>query len=693
MLTHSQAALELRQPFFPTHLNAQKLRNFHRYVLKRYLTGILSNEQVFHPVYSLLKKGYHLNKKTTTLSAAISAATSSSTGTSVSTNNELVSIQNAADLSATDSCEIILAEYSEQYPPLMMQPGMATKIRNYYKRKFAKDEGVNLQGNYGELVYVNTSPFLGALKPGEFLQSFENYMFRAPIYMHKMPEQDFLLIRNRHSGYFIRGDFKNIFVVGQECPLVEVPGPNSKRANSFIKDFLQAFIFRLFHRSRDLPKRIKMEDIKRAFPTHAENGIRKRLKLCADLRQTDANWWVLKEEVRLPTEEEIRQIVTPEQCCAFYSMLAAEQRLKDAGYGEKNLFASDDDDVDNIKIDDEVKNAPWHTTRAYLDANKGKCLLAINGVADPTGRGEGFSYVRQAFKTNKQDEEQEKEKEKESKAAAAAAAAAQSDLVASPQPAAGAAKRTVTGTDADLRRLHLSQAKELLAKYGVPDHEIKKLKRWEIIDVVRTMSTQKAKEGNGAAVSKFARGNRYSQSDAHEKFREECQRLFELQNRNLASEEFLSTDDDEDLDEDSDVDEMGKNLESMLSSKMNTNNETNNSNNNKNSTNNISNKPMDSSTELKNLIMDQSNRNGAESSDQKLNKNQSATVVPPNMHRLLKITRTYRDEETGQEYTKVEIVKKPLIIDAYVKIRTTKDDEFIKSAFALDEDEKEKLRK
>jgi transcription initiation factor TFIID subunit 1 len=130
--------------------------------------------------------------------------------------------------------------------------------------------------------------------------------------------------------------------------------------------------------------------------------------------------------------------------------------------------------------------------------------------------------VRQAFKPNKNDEEGG-----DSKATASAA----SEIVASPQPQTGAAataaaKRTVTGTDADLRRLHLSQAKELLAKYGVPDHEIKKLKRWEIIDVVRTMSTQKAKEGNGAAVSKFARGNRYSQSDAHEKFREECQRLF-----------------------------------------------------------------------------------------------------------------------------------------------------------------------
>jgi hypothetical protein len=29
------------------------------------------------------------------------------------------------------------------------------------------------------------------------------------------------------------------FVAGQECPLYEVPGPNSKRANNFTRDFLQ----------------------------------------------------------------------------------------------------------------------------------------------------------------------------------------------------------------------------------------------------------------------------------------------------------------------------------------------------------------------------------------------------------------------------------------------------------------------
>ena len=52
-----------------------------------------------------------------------------------------------------------------------------------------------------------------------------------------MPETDFLVLRTRH-GYYIR-EIVDIIVVGQECPLFEVPGPNSKRANTHIRDFLQ----------------------------------------------------------------------------------------------------------------------------------------------------------------------------------------------------------------------------------------------------------------------------------------------------------------------------------------------------------------------------------------------------------------------------------------------------------------------
>jgi len=185
----------------------------------------------------------------------------------------------------------------------------------------------------------------------------------------------------------------------------------------------------------------------------------------------DSNWWVLKPDFRLPTEDEMRALVSPEQCCAFYSMTAAEQRLKDAGYGEKSLFAAEDDNDEEQqnKIEDEVKAAPWNTTRAFIAAMNGKCLLQLTGVADPTGCGEGFSYVRIPNKPQISKEETQRELAKE--------------------------KKTVTGTDADLRRLPLNQAKQLLRRHGVPEDEIKKLSRWEVIDVVRTLSTEQAKAG------------------------------------------------------------------------------------------------------------------------------------------------------------------------------------------------------
>ena len=239
VLQHTLVAQILHHTFFPTHINSFKLRDFHRQPLRRFLTGLITNESQLFPISSFVKLA---NNSESTTSSSI--------------------IQNFNDLTA-DSCgEIILAEYSEQFPPLMMQAGMATKIRNYYKRKFAKDDGPqNLE--YGEQVYVNNSPFLGALKPGESIQDLENFMFRAPIYKHKIPEQDFLMVRNRQTGYTVRSDIKTLFVVGQECPLIEVPGPNSKRANSFLKDFLQVFMFRLFHKNREFPKRVRIEDIKK----------------------------------------------------------------------------------------------------------------------------------------------------------------------------------------------------------------------------------------------------------------------------------------------------------------------------------------------------------------------------------------------------------------------------------------------
>lgn len=117
---------------------------------------------------------------------------------------------------------------------------MCSKIKNYYKRKAAKDLCPQ-NFKYGELAIAHTSPFLGILQPGQCMQTLENNMYRAPIYPHAVNKTDFLVIRNR-TNYWIR-EYNAIFTVGQECPLYEVPGPNSKRANNFTRDFLQVTKF------------------------------------------------------------------------------------------------------------------------------------------------------------------------------------------------------------------------------------------------------------------------------------------------------------------------------------------------------------------------------------------------------------------------------------------------------------------
>ena len=642
LIQHSIPALELRPIFFPTYMGPMKLRCFHRPPLKRYSHGTIA-DCLPHGVIPLLK---HMKKKAKQREMERLAAG----------GGDMFFMRTPEDLSGKDG-ELILAEYSEEHPPLMMQVGMATKIKNYYKRRPGSNEAPP-ELVFGETTFTHTSPFLGSLVPGHSLQAFENNLFRAPIYKHRFPESDFLVIRTRNN-YFIR-TVDTIFTVGQELPLFEVPGPNSKKANNFIRDFLQVFIYRLFWSSTDVPKKIKMEDIKKAFPSHSESSIRKRLKLCADFKRTgmDSNWWVLKPEHRLPTEDEMRAMVSPEQCCGYYSMIAAELRLKDAGYGEKTLFTAEDDDDDQTKMDDEVKTAPWNTTRAFIAAMKGKCLLQLNGVADPTGCGEGFSYIRIPNKPQISKEDNIKQQEP---------------------------KKTVTGTDADLRRLNLAAAKNLLRKFNVPEEEIKQLTRWEVIDVVRTLSTAQAKAG-AETMSKFARGNRFSIAEHQERYKEEAQRVFELQNRILGSVEELSTDENESEDEDMDIEEMGKNIENIIANK-------------KTSQQLSLEKEEEERRELRKLIMgEDSNQN----SDDKLKKKSGQLKeddaddmfnLASSQGKLLKIYRTFKSSD-GKEFVRIETVRKPAVIAAYVKIRQTKDPEYIrKFATALDDQQKEEIRR
>ena len=52
----------------------------------------------------------------------------------------------------------------------------------------------------------------------------------------------------------------------------------------------------------------------------------------------------------------------------------------------------------------------------------------------------------------------------------------------------------------------------------------------------------------------------------------------------------------------------------------------------------------------------------------------------------------YRNEK-GKEYVRTELVRKPIVVQTYTRIRQTKDAEFIKQFATLDEAAKEEMKK
>lgn len=60
VLQHATPVVELQAPFVPTHIGPMKLRQFHRWPLKRFSHGPLANLSQFHGVHPLSK---HMKKK------------------------------------------------------------------------------------------------------------------------------------------------------------------------------------------------------------------------------------------------------------------------------------------------------------------------------------------------------------------------------------------------------------------------------------------------------------------------------------------------------------------------------------------------------------------------------------------------------------------------------------------------------
>ena len=119
-LQHSTPSVQLTAPFVPTHMGPIKLRQFHRWPLKRYSHGPLSHYTAFHGVQSLYKHQRKMEKWR--------GAEREEAG-----GGDIFLMREPKDLSGKDG-DIVLFEYIEEYPPLMSFVGMCSKVKVSKKR-------------------------------------------------------------------------------------------------------------------------------------------------------------------------------------------------------------------------------------------------------------------------------------------------------------------------------------------------------------------------------------------------------------------------------------------------------------------------------------------------------------------------------------------------------------------------------
>lgn len=213
-----------------------------------------------------------------------------------------------------------------------------------------------------------------------------------------------------------------VYTVGQQMPLMEVPAPNSRAANLFIKLRMQAYVYRMFMKKSNPQRRLRISDVYSAFPRQTDTAIRKRFQDCADFQRggDDSGWWTLKDSFTLPNEEELQKMVSPEAVCCFESMLRGQQYLADLGIslftnvGSITQALSSLPDSDPLKqramlVENELQLTPWNLTYNFISAMQGKGRMQLTGMGDPSGRGEAFSYLRMPQKVIQQKQKQFKD--------------------------------------------------------------------------------------------------------------------------------------------------------------------------------------------------------------------------------------------------------------------------------------------
>jgi transcription initiation factor TFIID subunit 1, fungi type len=368
---HSVPALRLQYPYYKVKLDILEARKFHRPAM---LFKPLMPIQFSKP--NRIKRKHTKGKKIKEL------------------------YPTTKDLSLGDNSTSLLLEYAEEHPMVMSQIGMGVKVINYYRRK-TKDDTSRPKSEIGDtavLLPEDKSPFhiFGHIEPGETVKALYNTMYRAPIFEQEPRSQDFLVVKSttgmHGTQYFLR-NVDHLCVVGQEFPSINIPTPHSRVVTTTSKNRLKAISFRIIRRKKN--KRLRVEDVTKHFPDTTDMQNRQKMKEFMTFSKEHKEW-EMKQGEYIPDEEQIQNLIKPEDVCLLEATQVGQQYLHDAGYGDDDEDEDDEKEGENQSLEQEL--APWKQSKNFLQATQGKAMLKLHGEGDPSGRGEAFSFIKTSMK-------------------------------------------------------------------------------------------------------------------------------------------------------------------------------------------------------------------------------------------------------------------------------------------------------
>jgi len=372
-IEHSQPAVHLQYPFYKVKLDQKQLRTFHR---PHFTAARVGKENRFSKTKRVKRKELK----------------------ALSTKEIFAK---AEDLSMGDNSSGLLLEYSEERPSMLSNFGMGNRLVNFYRRKDEQDSSRPKEeiGETQVLLPQDRSPFanFGQVNPGEIVPAIQNGLYRAPVFKHEGRQTDFVIVSSSNADgtkYFLR-NIENLHVVGQQFPSTEVPGEHSRKVTSAAKDRLKAISYRVYKKWSENSKKQPLTNQVVQAHLPGSDISQNRGKMREFMQYDKVNQiWIPKAAGPDMTAEQIRAPVKPEDVCVLDSMQVGVQHLADLGLRQNE----DEDDEDKEGTNIEVLLAPWATTKNFMNACQGKAMLQLHGEGDPTGRGEGFSFIKTSMK-------------------------------------------------------------------------------------------------------------------------------------------------------------------------------------------------------------------------------------------------------------------------------------------------------